>query len=67
MKIKISGVLNGPMTESLVGSEIRLVSKMTTESVVTLSDSSCFVGVDGKYSFDVYPGRYSVYIRYSTQ
>lgn len=67
MKIKISGTLSAPMSEVCAGSEIQLKAVTTSNDVVINSASSCFVAQDGKYSFDVYPGRYDVYIQFSAE
>ncbi|MCZ8661434.1 prophage tail fiber N-terminal domain-containing protein [Escherichia albertii] len=67
MKIKISGVLNSPLTEVCAGSEIQLKAVTTSNDVIIRAESSYFVGQDGKYNFDVYPGRYDIYIQFSAE
>ncbi|EJV0813663.1 prophage tail fiber N-terminal domain-containing protein [Escherichia coli] len=67
MKIKISGVLSAPLTEVCAGSEIQLKAVTTSDDVIIRAESSYFVGQDGKYNFEVYPGRYDVYIQFSAE
>ncbi|HEE9631313.1 TPA: prophage tail fiber N-terminal domain-containing protein, partial [Escherichia coli] len=65
MKIKISGVLNAPLTEVCAGSEIQLKAVTTSNDIIAMAESSYFVGQDGKYEFNVFPGRYDVYIQFT--
>ncbi|EKY6155068.1 prophage tail fiber N-terminal domain-containing protein [Escherichia coli] len=67
MKIKISGVLSAPLTEVCAGSEIQLKAVTTSDDVIIRAESSYFVDQDGKYNFEVYPGRYDVYIQFSAE
>ncbi|ECK7391182.1 hypothetical protein FRN05_16210 [Salmonella enterica subsp. enterica] len=67
MKIKISGVLSTPTAEVCAGSEIQLKAVTTSNDVVINAESSYFVGQDGKYEFNVYPGRYDIYIQFSAE
>lgn len=67
MKIKISGVLSAPTAEVCAGSEIQLKAVTTSNNIIINAESSYFVGQDGKYEFNVYPGRYDVYIQFSAE
>lgn len=67
MRVKISGVLSTPTAEVCAGSEIQLKAVTTSNDIIINAESSYFVGQDGKYEFNVYPGRYDVYIQFSAE